>query len=254
MPEERNIQEQLRIWADEAIATFNPLSESTNTLYYQQSPLNEINEPIDTLIIGINPGSSGSGSKKTAEEFLRGNSEWKNRFDGSHVSKKWHKFFGEAHYFICQDYICHSNGFDDDKKTVWTNLTPFATAKAASLKNEHYAKSLPFIARLIEILCPQRIILLGSGAFNLLENYAKVEHIPLVRDNYSNMTMEVGRINGTSSIQVPHPSRDWGFPKFFIPIFVAMHRRFDVNGKSLAEISKIMRNEISQWLSRIELI
>lgn len=130
MEEKISIKEALNDWAMKAVEEFNPLTRE-GIGYYQQSPLNNINKPIETLVCGINPGSESSGRELTAEIFLKGNEDWINRFvseeENAFVSKKWAKYFGDAHYFICNDKVRHNDGFDDDTKTVWTNLTPFAT-------------------------------------------------------------------------------------------------------------------------------
>ena len=62
---------------------FNELSERYKTPFYTQSPLDEINQQTELMIIGINPkGNAGIGEKKlSVEEYIKGNSFWKKRFD-----------------------------------------------------------------------------------------------------------------------------------------------------------------------------
>lgn len=49
------IQEQIVRWANKYIPKFNELSEKHKTPYYTQSPLDIISQPVDLMIIGINP-------------------------------------------------------------------------------------------------------------------------------------------------------------------------------------------------------
>lgn len=88
-----NIKKELFDWAKEAVSTFNEVSAKTDTQYIQQSPLNCLNKRIETMVIGINPGSAQPGiTTLSVEEFLAGNPFWNNRFDneaeGSEVSKE----------------------------------------------------------------------------------------------------------------------------------------------------------------------
>lgn len=224
-----DLKTELQRWAQDAVSTFNDVSAKTDTQYIQQSPLNCISKPIETMVIGINPGSARSGITTLSDvEFLAGNPCWNSRFEadteGSDVSKEWARFFGNAHYFICGDKNRHVNSFDDDTKTVWTNLTPFATVKAGQLKDVHYKASLPLLLRLIGILSPKRIVLLGSDDFNYIAKYTKadVQREKVVRDKHGKMTLEIGAINGIPAIQLPHPSGNWKFHGLFVPVFVKM--------------------------------
>ncbi len=248
-----NIQKELLDWAKEAVRIFNGVSADTNTRYIQQSPLDCISKRIETMVIGINPGSAQPGvTAITPEEFLAGNPCWNHRFEnyaeGSEVSDRWAKFFGNAHYFICGDKSCHINGFDDDAKTVWTNLTPFATVNAQQLKKVHYEVSLPFLIRLIEILSPQRIVLLGSDAFDCMTKYAEadVQREKVVRDRQGKMTLEIGAIAGTPAIQLPHPSNNWGCHNLIAPIFVKMWEIVLNEKLSLKDCAAKMRSQLTR--------
>lgn len=248
-----DLQAKLQSWAQDAVTTFNEVSIKTGTQYIQQSPLNCINKRIETMVVGINPGSAQPGiTTLSAEEFLAGNTCWNNRFEneaeGSEVSKEWTKFFGNAHYFICGDKNRHIKGFDDDSKTVWTNLTPFATVKANQLKGIHYETSLPLLLQLIRILSPKRIVLLGSDAFNRITNYSKanVQREKVVRDKQGKMTLEIGTIDGIPAIQLPHPSNNWGCHNLIAPIFVRMWEIVLNEKLSLRECAAKMRSQLTR--------
>lgn len=63
-------------WAEKYVPMFNELSEKYQTSFCTQSPLTEIEESVELMIIGINPGggSVGNGHKcLDVVEFLKGN-------------------------------------------------------------------------------------------------------------------------------------------------------------------------------------
>lgn len=254
-----DLESELVLWAEKAVKILNQVSENTDTLYYQQSPLSKIKEPVDSLIIGINPGSYSPGvSKLTPEQFLEGNLYWENRFErmeeGSMVTKDWKDFFGNAHYFICQDYKCHSLGFDRDSKNVWTNLTPFATKSKNYLKNIQYKESIPFLVKLIDILKPKQIYFLGTRISDLLGRYAEINSIQLIQDTQQGGIIEIGTCNHYPYIQLPHPSRKWGFNHFFIPSVVSIWQQLVEKNYTLNQTAETIKHEINQWLRRLRVI
>ena len=232
-----SIQESLHDWAEEAVMVFNPLSEQTSTQYYLQSPLDQITNTIDTLVLGINPGSNGNPSILSPEQFLEGNRTWGKRFpnkeEGAHVSPEWAKYFGNGHFMLCGDQKRHNDDIDDNNKTVWANLTPFATPDASKLSNDHLISGITITVELIQILKPKRIILLTTEGFNYLEKYANpnIKRYPLVKDVTTNKIVEIGTIEGIPTIQLPHPSGNWGFPKHFLPMIVQLHKLHAVDEK-----------------------
>lgn len=257
MEEKISIKEALNDWAMKAVEEFNPLTRE-GIGYYQQSPLNNINKPIETLVCGINPGSGSSGRELTAEIFLKGNEDWINRFvseeENAHVSKKWAKYFGNAHYFICNDKFRHNDGFDNDTKTVWTNLTPFATPDTSGLSKKLYEESIPHTLRLIKILKPRRIILLGFDSFEKILKYHGVENteviaIPIVKDRMEDGILKVGTIDGIPTIQLPHPSRGWKFHNYFVPLFVRMWDQIVNERRPLIETAEKIKNNLTRLVA-----
>ncbi len=255
MTNKKSVREQLSDWARDAIKDLNPLALKTGIGYYQQSPLNGINNPIETLVCGINPGSGSSGRELSAETFLNGNDDWTSRFisedDNAYVSKKWAKYFGDAHYFICNDKVRHRDGFDNDTKTVWTNLTPFATPDSNGLTKELYTASIPYTLKLFQILKPKRIILLGFDSFDKIMKYhgdvnIKVIAIPIVKDRLEKGLLIVGTIDGIPTIQLPHPSRSWNFHRFFVPLFVQMWDQIVKERRPLIETAEKIKNNLTR--------
>lgn len=244
-------KEQLREWARKAVEVLNEVSASTRTQYYLQSPLSNITAPVNTVVIGINPGSAQRGvSTLSAEEFLAGNSCWPDRFEsnqeGATISIEWAKYFGGAHLFICGDESRHVSGFDDDTITVWTNLTPFATCNEKLLNDLHFQHSVPRIIELLDILKPKQIVLLSMEAFDRLEDFsnAEVQRQKIVRDTISGRILEIGAINAIPAIQLPHPSGNWGFHGLVIPVFFKMWQLYRQQTRTLEECAVRMRTQL----------
>ena len=133
---------------------FNEISKHTNTQYYLQSPLDKITNNIDTLVLGINPGGTEPGvtEMKSPEDYLKGNKYWENRFNENHISPDWAAYFGRGHKMICGNQVRDNLMLDNDIKTVWSNLTPFATREVSQLKSVHWEAGLRSTAELITIL------------------------------------------------------------------------------------------------------
>ena len=169
------------------------------------------------------------------EDFLKGNKHWENRFRDNHVSPDWAAYFGRGHKMICGNQVRDNLMLDNDIKTVWSNLTPFATRKESQLKPAHWEAGLRSTAELITILKPKRIILFSTEGFNLLTPYIKVEHLPIVKDVNTKKTIEIGTIDRYPAIQLSHPSREWITHALFLPMIVQLHKlhAVDENIKSL---------------------
>ena len=73
---------QIAEWADTYVPQLNALSEKYEASYYTQSPLIKVEDDVEEMIIGINPGGPLSNGKTimSTEEFLRGNPKWGERF------------------------------------------------------------------------------------------------------------------------------------------------------------------------------
>ncbi len=229
------------------------MAKEFDTCYYTQSPLSQIEDCIDTLILGINPKGDGKVSKdKTADEFLDGNECWSTRF-------KW-KFFVETRWFLGYNHLESSDSVDNEKKTVWANLTPFVSNKGFSdLKPELVSVGVESTLRLIEILKPKRIILLTKDGFRELRG----KNVPQsVKDRISSVrvmespALEIGMILGVPTVCVPHPSGKWPVSNKFTSIFILLHNLScrDANGKireNIDEVRNIMREEIEALQTKV---
>ena len=246
-------------WANKYVPRFNELAQKHKAQYYTQSPLNEIDSEIDTMIVGINPKGSPYAEQFThldTKEFLSGNECWEKRFED-----KW-KFVLGARWFMGYDNRPSSDSIDNDKKTVWFNLTPFASEKGFSdLHSELINAGLESFFELTRILKPQRIILLTTQGFKQLTNKKVDEHL---RDRVESIqvltkpNIRIGLINGIHAINLPHPSGRWPISNRFAALFILLHNLSykDANGiirTNLKEVCNIMRDEIRAYLSNVEL-
>lgn len=247
-------------WAHQYVPIFNELSAKYHTTYYTQSPLTETSQ-VGLMVIGINPsGAFGNGiSNHTPESFCQGNQCWSKRFnpDGS-MGKAMGRFFDDGRFFLGVKGNKTDLPIDDDRQTVWTNLTPFESKNGFSGKFPEELKKVGVesLLELIAILKPRRIVLFGNSAFEELQKYSsvgnKIEHLQVV----DNLPLQIGRINDAPAVCVNHPSaRPWVVSNKFIPVFIFLHSLSDhaTNGKprSLEAVRESMRHEINLWLTRI---
>ncbi len=250
---QKTVKEELRLWAQEYVPKFEKLAKEFETCYYTQSPLAEIEDCIDTLILGINPKGDGKVSEdKTVDGFLDGNEYWSTRF-------KW-KFFVETRWFLGYNHLESSDSVDNEKKTVWANLTPFVSNNGFSdLKPELVSVGVESTLRLIEILKPKRIILLTKDGFRVLRG----KKVPQsVKDRISSVqvlespALEIGMILGVPTVCVPHPSGQWPVSNKFTSMFILLHNLScrDANGKirkNIDEVRNIMREEIEALQTKV---
>lgn len=241
------IQDQLQGWAAKYVPIFNDLSERTQTKYYTQSPLNEVKSDIDLMIVGINPkGHKKTGAKNcSTESFLKGNDKWQERF-----INKW-KIVEGAHHFLGYDKNYHPKSIDDDKKTVWTNISPFQSNNGFNdLPKIVIKDSIECLMQLISILKPKRIVLLSSKAFDVFDKYANdeikrnIEHVKVLDD----WDLQIGRIQNISTVCVNHPSGNWPISNTFTSIFIFLLFLIDDinNGKPIKKLSEVRNKMIDQ--------
>ena len=181
--------------------------------FYTQSDLTKLYNVeagnVDVMILGINPGSSGSytgqknkggwhlhGNDMTGEMFLNGNyfteenkkSAWECREDWAYW-KRLLAFFEK----------CKTNPLKDETKFVLTNMCYFNTPKANQIPIRLLEVTKVYTIDLIDIIKPKRLVFLsGKSALQRL-NILK-EFSPLGSNVY------VGKYLGIPCLGVPHPS------------------------------------------------
>ena len=256
---EKTKQELLKEWSEKWTKQFNELSQTHNTPYYTQSPLNVIETDVELMVIGINPKGNGKcTSTHTTDGYLEGNKEWwSKRFD---KELKDSRFLANGRLFLGYGSKCLDSQIDDDKKVVWTNLSPFESSKGVSnLKKELLAEGIKSTIELINILRPKKIVFMETNAFETLRNNmdeAKADTIKSIQV-FDNLKWEIGTVFGIPAVSILHPSsRDWMVSKYFISLFLFLHNLIihEFPDKSLKDIRKTMRNELNLWKQRIQAV
>ena len=259
------ITAELKKWAEEYVLKFNKLSAEYRKIYYTQSPLNKLTGSAELMIVGINPAGGDGITCLDADGFLRGNASWETRFsaDGK-LNKDWSKFLGNAHSLLGYRNDVRCEMIDDDSKTVWTNLTPFASPKGSSdIPRELMKVGVEALLRLIAIVKPRKIVLLRADAFKILDRYCKsnpsesdsTEHLQVIE----NVGFEIGRIGTIPTVQIVHPAGHWPISNKFTSIFLYLHGLCEIvqDGVpvyTLPQVRKLMQQELKAWVTRIEAV
>lgn len=250
--ENKKIFTNIEDWAQYYVPEFNRLSEKYKTPYYTQSPLSNVGESVELMIVGINPkGELGTGKTElTWEEYLKGNKSWNERFlkDGT-MHPDWKKrFLPDVHFFLGYDNYYHPESIDSDSKTIITNMTPFCSPKGFNkpMPSELIQIGLESIASLFSLVKPKRIVLLGANAFGNIQ--ANMED----KTNVSYETLYkgfcVGQICGIPTVNVIHPASNGWVTNSFPPIFIFLHKiatdKFKLDIKNVADY---MRKQIDAY-------
>lgn len=114
---------------------------------------------------------------------------------------------------------------------------------------------------LINIVKPERLILLSKGGFKHFTNKKIKEDL---RNNirhihvFESPSLEIGQINGINTVGIHHPSQKWPIGSFFPSVYLLIHKLSfkDGNGKirnSLEEIRDIMRREFNTIIQNVKL-
>ena len=254
-----SLQNKLVDWSKKYVPYFRKLAEKYNSTYYTQSPLDVIENSPELLIIGINPkGEIGNGGPlRSPSEYLEGNKlggqdYWNSRFDtDGKVAADWGKYIGSGRQFFGYFGGKTEDAIDKDEKTVWTNLIPFPSKDEKEILKypELVQAGVDSTLALIQMLRPNRIVFLGTKAFEYLDKYQHNNSIDIhhykVVDN-EDVSFEIGLIDGIPTVSVNHP-RSWGKGgKGFIPLFLYLHKCYantsDNKRHSLKELDMTLKN------------
>lgn len=161
----KNIQQELKKWAEDVYTYYNPKAEELNIDYYTQSALNILEDdiPIELMIIGINPGNGGSFCKerfKRAEDVLNGNCDISTN---EHYNIIEWTIIKRLRIILGKDYDAV---LSDERRFVFTNATFFTTENETGLESaqvkEAQKESVKYTIELAKIIKPKRIICLGG--------------------------------------------------------------------------------------------
>jgi len=224
------MKKELEKWAQDAIKKYNSIAAKTNKSFYNQSPLYNVGDDVDVMIIGINPGSTG-----TYEQMLC-NKAWTHKderlselppehiFNGNHMKDakyncsswelhlSWKYFQGLLQYFSLVD--TERNILLDESRYVLTNATFFDTKKAKELSST-LKETFICTIDLIKIIKPKMVLFLsGKEIFEQLGNLRKqddsFEFEEITVDNkYFNIkdsAIHIGQLYGIPCYGVRHPA------------------------------------------------
>lgn len=258
-----NLQKQITAWAEKYVPKFNELSKKYETSYYTQSPLSVVCDSVELMVVGINPKGDSiypKGKELTYEEFLNGNPCWKGRFqdDGS-IHPAWGKdsrFLPDARFFLGYGKNYSSDDIDSDKKTIWTNLSPFVSPQGSKdLSKELMQAGVISTIELIKIVNPKRIVLFGDGALEMIKSNMEEQTEISYKQVFENVNYLVGQIYGIPTVNVCHPSsRKWSVSNSFTSFFIFLHKLASDKFKSnLENVVDYMRKEMTAYQTKVKI-
>lgn len=190
-----NIQKELIDWAKETVEIYNPMAQTTGLGYYTQSILNRENLKPELLILGINPGEFRESITITGSELLQGNPCFKGMDDKEilyELSEKpdkkkrrygwdlWKKVFKLLNYSQKGEILRDLDRF------VISNMIFFGTENEGQIPREIDSnKCAQQTLKLIDILKPKVVLLLGTKSKSLFETVIKTKLIELESNNLS---------------------------------------------------------------------
>jgi hypothetical protein len=195
------IQEKLEGWAKETINVYNRIVETLNEKspdkkwgYYTQSVLKRDTLNPDILILGINPGAAGGGIM-TGEELLRGNPCFKekndkeiidiffNNYDPEKRKSGWDIMVKTRKMLELADIQI----LNDLDKFVLSNMVFLGTSNQGQipLSFNKQIECATQTVKLIDILHPKVVLLLGSNTTALFEEVSKQKLETLVPNSIS---------------------------------------------------------------------
>jgi hypothetical protein len=197
----KTIQEKLNEWADRTVCTYKRIIDESNidAAFYTQTPLDRITESPELIVMGINPGSTGSYHRQIEEGtvidgkyLLKGNPCWEEH-------KKW------RYWNKCIDTLNKAfPNCDKDNQCIFTNATFMGTLKANEISGRMFDAFLCTM-ELIDILEPKYVICLsGRECFKRIENSGK--QFEYIRLSDRVLVGRIDKIDKIVYIGIPHPS------------------------------------------------
>jgi hypothetical protein len=189
------IQKDLIDWAKETVEIYNPMAQTTGLGYYTQSVLNRENLKPELLILGINPGEFIESITITWSKLLQGNPCFKGMDDNEilyELSEKpdkrkrrygwdlWKKVFKLLNYSQKGEILRDLDRF------VISNMVFFGTANEGQIpRGIDSNKCAQQTLKLIDILKPKVVLLLGTKSKSLFETVTKTKMIEIDPKNLS---------------------------------------------------------------------
>lgn len=241
------MKEKLKFWADKTAQAYVHLAESNDLAFYQQTPLNDITEPVKVVVMGINPGSGGSYTDQkanevwalnredaTGEHLLAGNKEWAAR-------GTW-RFWQKTKRLLSEAFPVERFG---DNDIIYTNATFFNTKKANQLPKGLLEETLPYTIDLIDILSPQLVVALsGSNCFGILRTKYGNEFAQ--EKVFGNMLI-IGRLHELTYVGIYHPASFYTNPQVAL-VKKSIKIIKDNLALSLSEMKEMLQKECGSEL------
>jgi hypothetical protein len=176
-------KEELLKWANETIIVYN--QQKTNFGYYTQTPLSLVSQSPDILILGINPGYTGGINNKTGEDLLKGNPCFKGKDkkgvievmkeepDENKNRKGWALWHRLNNMLSNSDNIYNKCLLEHFDRFVLSNMIFFGTEKESQIPKIEREECAKRTMKLISILNPKLVLLLGSECRKLFNRIAE---------------------------------------------------------------------------------
>ena len=213
------IQEELKKWAKNTVKDYHDLAskKEINLAYYTQSPLSNIVDNPELMVVGINPGSKGTYSEQIENKNWTYLNQDKTHLDEKHLlegnycqeegnpsswdnHKKWN-YWSKLKRCLSETNL--STIIDDESKVIITNASFFNTPNANEINEDLLKKTIPYTLELIKITNPKHLVFLsGEKCFGRLSRLANLKF------EYKHVCgrIYIGRLNGRLCIGIPHPA------------------------------------------------
>lgn len=230
--ENMNIQEKLRLWAEEAYEFYSKEARVLDLDFYTQSDLTQLTDdkPVELMVIGINPGYGGHYQKDRfakPEDLLHGNCNFKKE-GASHLNIFEWRIVRRLRSILDYGYL--GDLMKDEIRFVLTNATFFSTHKETGLNGlkvkEAQNASIEYTKRLIDIIRPKHIICLGGkNCMKLLLDSTN----PLLGDV---VKLDYGVINIIPTYGIEHTSSSWSIEQMEL-VGKALGRAFKLDNEPI---------------------
>lgn len=238
------IQDKLNEWVESTIEHYKNVLEEVGRpdgFVGSQSPINQLSESPEIIILGKNPGHGGSfeDSEQFRRDFLKGNQTWIKR-NNRRKDGKW-QYWQNIKSYLTKTFSYEL--LEDDSKRVLTNATFFESPTPSGLPPKAYEKTIKCTLSLIDILLPKKKVVICMGAsdyFRFITGFTERN------DKYACEGLFYGVRNGIKYIGMPHPSGRQSKPKReFIKEFIYAV----VNSCNFEEIEEIIEESYKRYLS-----
>jgi len=242
-----DIKNQLIEWAEKTNNIYHQLAsgkDGNHLSYYTQSVLNNIGEePVEVMVVGINPGSEGNYEEMLANKHWTGSDDIIEKMPSSHLLEGNH-FFNEKlnctswdmhlswkYFQNLMGYFSMVDGYNknillDEKRFVLTNLTFFNTKNVQSLPKDIQKKTFGCTIELINIIKPKMVVFLGveegRKLLGTIEEFKENTAAMKVFDGNPKIGsgVYVGNVSNIPCVTLRHPAYSTNEENVFVKTFL----------------------------------